>query len=148
MQIERFSCWFYNFISFFLPNRHSQCRTLQFYLHVREHLTNQEKNRLERPRKIAQRIIGIDLPNIESRYIKQSTDEVKSIMKDITHPLNSCYNIFNRSGIRLCPTPTRISRFRNSFFPWFYSHFQFLCPSLKSRNKKVEGGYIQIRNAI
>ena len=46
-------------------------------------LTNQEKNRLERPRKIAQRIIVIDLPNIESRYIKQSIDKVKSLWKTL-----------------------------------------------------------------
>ena len=106
-------------------------------------LTNQEKNRLERPRKIAQRIIVIDLPNIESRYIKQSIDKVKSIMKDITHPLNSCY-IFNRSCIRLCHTPTRLSRFRNSFIPDSIHIFNSFAHRWKVEIKKLKGGIYKL----
>ena len=79
-------------------------------------LSKQDKKKLERPRKIAQRIIGVDLASIESHCTDQIVEKVRSIMKDASHPLHSFYS-FNRSGIRLRPAPTRLSRFRNSFVP-------------------------------
>ena len=67
-------------------------------------LSKQDKKKLERPRKIAQRIIGVELASVESHCTEQIVDKVCAIMKDNTYPLHLFYS-FNRSGIRLRPTP-------------------------------------------
>ena len=70
----------------------------------------------ERPRKVAQRIIGSELPSVDSIYLDRILTKVTRIMRDSTHPLFSDYN-YNRSGIRLCVPRTRRARFRSSFVP-------------------------------
>ena len=79
-------------------------------------LTCNSKKALDRPRKIAQRIIGIALPNMEKLYGEGSLAKIMRIMKDPTHPLFSYFS-FNRFGIRLCVPRTKRARFRNSFVP-------------------------------
>ena len=79
-------------------------------------LTQADKTKLERPRKIAQRIIGIELPPLSVLFEDRLLTKITSIMKDPSHPLFSCFT-FNRSGIRLRVPITRRARYRNSFIP-------------------------------
>ena len=79
-------------------------------------MSNEQKGKLDRTRKIAQRVVGSELLPIQSLYNERILAKVKKIMTDLTHPLHSCY-VFNRSGIRLCPPRTRLARFRQSFVP-------------------------------
>ena len=81
-------------------------------------LTQADKTKLERPRKIAQRIIGIELPPLSVLFEDRLLTKITSIMKDPSHPLFSCFT-FNRSGIRLRVPITRRARYRNSFIPNF-----------------------------
>ena len=75
-------------------------------------LTNEQKGKMDRIRKLAQRVIGSELIPVQSLYDERVLRKVQGIMADATHPLNECYR-FNRSGIRLCPPLTR--RVPNSF---------------------------------
>lgn len=79
-------------------------------------LTCASKGKIDRPRKTAQRIIGLELPSMESIYNDRVLIKIKRVMTDPTHPLFSSY-IYNRSGIRLCVPRTRRERFRRSFVP-------------------------------
>ena len=79
-------------------------------------LTCYSKKARDRPRKIAQRIIGIALPNMEKLCGECSLAKIMRIMKDPTHPLFSHFS-YNRYGVRLCVPRTKRVRFRNSFVP-------------------------------
>ena len=79
-------------------------------------LTNEQKGKMDRIRKISQRVIGSELIPVHSLYDERVLRKVQGIMADATHPLNECYR-FNRSGIRLCPPLTRRASFRQSFIP-------------------------------
>ncbi len=56
-------------------------------------LSKENVHKLERPRKIAQRIIRKDLPSISSLYDKQVLLKVHKIMHDSSHPLHNCFFI-------------------------------------------------------
>ena len=71
---------------------------------------------LERPRKIAQRLINSDLPPISSLFEKLTLLKVHKVMNDSTHPLHTYYS-FNRPGIRLCVPKSIRNRSRFSFVP-------------------------------
>lgn len=79
-------------------------------------LTHLNKRKIERPVKAAQRIIGSELPQMDSIYVDRLLAKVKRIMSDSTHPLFGHYT-YNRSGIRLCVPRTRRERYRSSFVP-------------------------------
>ena len=79
-------------------------------------LTKEQKGKMDRTRKTAQRVIGSELIPAQSLYDERVLRKVQGIMADATHPLNACYR-FNRSGIRLCPPLTRHACFRQSFIP-------------------------------
>ena len=79
-------------------------------------LTCASKRKIDRPRKTAQRIIGLELPSMESIYDDRLLIKVRRVMTDPIHPLFSSY-CYNRSGIRLCVPRTRRERFRRSFVP-------------------------------
>ncbi|KAJ8033892.1 hypothetical protein HOLleu_24271 [Holothuria leucospilota] len=64
----------------------------------------------------AQKIIGLELPTIESLYNERIFSKVQNIMKDTTHPLNRHYN-FNKSGLRLCIPRSNRARCKQSFVP-------------------------------
>ena len=78
--------------------------------------TKTDLKRLEQPRKVVQRIVGVDLPSLEGLYFERVSRKVRQVMHDPTHPLSENFK-FNRSGIRLCPPRTQKVRFRQSFVP-------------------------------
>ena len=78
--------------------------------------TQQNQNRLDRVRRVAQRIIGDDLSSITNLFEQRLLSKLDKIMKDQSHPLNQQYS-FNRSGIRLRVPRTNRKRFRLSFVP-------------------------------
>ena len=78
--------------------------------------TKIEEKKLNRPRKIVQRLLGIDLPSLDDLYQERVLSKLRQIMQDPTHPLNDQFS-FNRSGIRLCPPRTQKNRHRQSFVP-------------------------------
>ena len=68
-------------------------------------LTRANNKKIDRPRKVAQRTIGSELPSVDSIYLDRILTKFTRIMRDSTHPLFSDYN-YNMSGIRLCvPAP-------------------------------------------
>ena len=71
-------------------------------------LSQDDKRKLERPRRIAQRVIGETplLPTITSICEERMLKKSLAIRNDLTHPLNYCFS-FNRSGLRLCVPRTR-----------------------------------------
>ena len=78
--------------------------------------TKNEEKKLNQPRKIVQRLLGIDLPSLDDLYQERVLSKLRQIMQDPTHPLNDQFS-FNRSGIRLCPPRTQKNRHRQSFVP-------------------------------
>ena len=65
-------------------------------------MSNEQKGRVDRTQRVAQRVIGSDLSPVPALYEKCLLAKVKVIMTENTHLLNDCFR-FNRSGIRLCP---------------------------------------------
>ena len=78
--------------------------------------TQQNKDRLDRVRRVAQRIIGADLSSLSCIFEERMLSKAQKIMNDQSHPLNEHYT-FNRSGIRLRVPRTNRTRFRQSFVP-------------------------------
>ena len=79
-------------------------------------LSKENMKKLERVRKVAQRIIRTDLPTFTELYEKQVLSKLQRIMHDSSHPLNHLFK-YNRSGFRLTVPKTVRSRFRQSFVP-------------------------------
>ena len=79
-------------------------------------LSQQNQRKLDRPRKIAQRLIYSDLPPISTVYEKCMLLKVHTIMNDSSHPLHNFFG-FNRSGIRLRVPRSNRCRYRQSFVP-------------------------------
>lgn len=84
--------------------------------------TKIDQKKLNKPRKIVQRILGIDLPLLDNLYQERVSSKLRQVMQDPTHPLNENFK-FNRSGIRLCAPRTQKTRFRQSFVPNAIHHF-------------------------
>ena len=78
--------------------------------------TQQNRDRLDRVRRVAQRVIGQNLPSLNHLFERKVLSKIDKIMADKSHPLNEHYS-FNRSGIRLCVPRTNRARFRQSFVP-------------------------------
>ena len=78
--------------------------------------TQEERDRLEGVVRTASRIIGDDLPSVESIFHKRARRKALKIQSDPSHP--ACY-LFERlpSGRRLRSIKTRTRRFASSFFP-------------------------------
>ena len=76
--------------------------------------TQLNRDHMDRVRRVAQRIIGQDLPSLSNLFEQRVLSKMEKIMKDQSHPLNKNYT-FNRSGIRLRVPRTNRARFRQSF---------------------------------
>ena len=87
--------------------------------------TQANRDRLDRVRRVAQRVIGCDLPTMRNLFEQRLLSKVDQIRGDQCHPLNEHYT-FNRSGIRLRVPRTNLSRFRNSFVPNSIHMFNYL----------------------
>ena len=79
-------------------------------------LSQQNRKKLQRVKKNAQRIISSILPPLDAGLETKTVAKLRAIMEDTSHPLFSCF-VFNRSGIRLRPPQTKSLRFRQSFIP-------------------------------
>ena len=78
--------------------------------------TQQNRDRLDRVRRVAERVTGQDLPSLKHLFEQRVLSKIDKIMADESHPLNEHYT-FNRSGIRLRVPRTNKARFRQSFVP-------------------------------
>ena len=78
--------------------------------------TQQTRDRLDRVRRVAERVTGQDLPSLKHLFEQRVLSKIDKIMADESHPLNEHYT-FNRSGIRLRVPRTNRARFRQSFVP-------------------------------
>ena len=79
-------------------------------------LLQEERAKLERVVKSASRIIGTDLPSLESLYEQRLKKKTKKILKDQSHPANHLFDLLP-SGKRFRSLKTRTERFKNSFYP-------------------------------
>jgi hypothetical protein len=75
-----------------------------------------EKEKLEKVVRAASRIVGRDLPSIESLYTLRMMKKCRSIMRDPTHPASHLFQSLP-SGRRLKTPRCRTARLRNSFYP-------------------------------
>ena len=62
-------------------------------------LSQRNKGKFERIRKMAQRTIGVTLPIYDTIYEERLHSKVRAITSDPTFPLFDCY-VLTRSGIR------------------------------------------------
>lgn len=79
-------------------------------------LSNENVKKLDRARKVAQRITHTELPTIGALYEKKILLKIHKIMQDSSHPLHELFK-FNSSGICLTVSKTIRCRFRQSFVP-------------------------------
>ena len=79
-------------------------------------LTQEEKNRLDRVVKTAERIVGCKLPSLGSIYHQRVISRSQKIIADPSHPARNLYCLLP-SGRRYRCLRTRTTRFLNSFFP-------------------------------
>ncbi|KAK7093340.1 hypothetical protein V1264_007114 [Littorina saxatilis] len=75
-----------------------------------------EKEKLEKVVRAASRIVGRDLPSIDSLHILRMMRKCRSIMQDPTHPAGHLFQPL-LSGRRLRTLRCRTARLRNSFYP-------------------------------
>ena len=66
--------------------------------------------------KSATKIIGCDLPSVESIYEKRLVRKAESILKDDTHPGHTFFELLP-SGKRYRTIATKTERSRNTFYP-------------------------------
>ena len=72
--------------------------------------------KLNRIRKVSQRITGVLLCNLDATYHSLCKKKLGLILKDVDHPLNCNYTLL-RSGIRLKQLKCRTTRYQNTFVP-------------------------------
>ena len=79
-------------------------------------ITNEEKDKLNRIVKMAEKIVGCALTPLQSIYETRMRGRSEKIIKDSTHPAN---HIFEQlpSGRRYRSLTCRTNRFTNSFYP-------------------------------
>ena len=77
--------------------------------------SQEDKDRLEKVFTTARKIVGCDLPSLQSLYNERATKRALKISADPVHPANSLFKSM-RSG-RLREIKTRTARFHDSFFP-------------------------------
>ncbi len=80
-----------------------------------------ERKRLQRVIKTAERVIGSDLPSMDTIFTQRSRRKAQSILRDKHHPahalfqwVDSGYNLRHRRPVSI---RTHRARFHNSFFP-------------------------------
>ena len=78
--------------------------------------TQKNRNSLERIVKTASKIIGCQLPSVESLYSVRLLRRSKKIINDITHPAHHFFKLLP-SGKRFRYFKCRTNRFLHSFFP-------------------------------
>ena len=78
--------------------------------------TVKEKTRLDRVVKTASRIIGLDLPTLDSLYQQRLLSRATTIAGDQTHPGHNVFKLLP-SGRRYQYLNTKTKRFHDSFFP-------------------------------
>ena len=78
--------------------------------------SKRDKDRLERVVRSAARIIGHDLPSLDSLYHLRLSRRATNISRDTSHPANHLFELLP-SGRRFRALKARTSRFRHSFFP-------------------------------
>ncbi len=78
--------------------------------------TQRDKFRLQRVVRMAERIIGTDLPSLQDLHSSRVKKRALRIVRDPLHP---AFNLFRLlpSGRRYSLVKTRTNRFKNSFFP-------------------------------
>ena len=80
-------------------------------------LSCNEMKQLNRIRKTAERIIGINIEHFENVFNKRVTDKVKVIFNDISHPLHEFYNTLPSSK-RFRSVSCRTKRHLDTFVPY------------------------------
>ena len=78
-------------------------------------LTVKNKQKLERVTKLAAKIIGMDVKELQGIFEANALTKLNLIMKDSTHPLHALV-VVNKSG-RIRPLQNRTKRFRMLFLP-------------------------------
>ena len=76
----------------------------------------EDRLRLQKVISAAEKIVGCDLPSLESLYRQRTTKRAKKIASDSSHPAHSLFDPLP-SGRRLRSIPARTERLRRSFFP-------------------------------
>lgn len=78
--------------------------------------TKQDRCRLQRTVRAAERIIGAPLPSIQDLYLSRTRKRAGKIITDPSHPGHRLFDLLP-SGRRYRSLQTRTTRHRNSFFP-------------------------------
>ncbi|XP_049604513.1 uncharacterized protein [Syngnathus scovelli] len=78
--------------------------------------SKQDKHRLQRTIRTAEKIIGINLPSIQDLYLSRTRKRASNISTDPSHPGCSLFELLP-SGRRYRALYTKTSRHRDSFFP-------------------------------
>ena len=78
-------------------------------------ISESQKGSLDKIVKIASKIIGSDLPTLESIYLERIRSKSNKILKDKSHPANYIFELLP-SGRRFRSIKCKTSRMRNSFF--------------------------------
>ena len=78
--------------------------------------TQQDRNRLQRTVRTAERITGALLPSIQELYSSRTRKRAGNIIRDPTHPGHNLFSLLP-SGRRYRALRTKTSRLKNSFFP-------------------------------
>src|SRR4029434_507697 len=78
--------------------------------------TKQDRNRLQRTARSAEKIIGANLPTIQDLYTSRVRKRAGTINADPSHPGHKLFNLLP-SGRRYRSLFAKTSRHKNSFFP-------------------------------
>ena len=78
--------------------------------------TSQDRNRLQRTVRTAEKIIGANLPSIQDLYVYRVRKRAVKIIADPSHPGHDLFQLLP-SGRRYRALYARTTRHRNSFFP-------------------------------
>ncbi|KAI5622661.1 gastrula zinc finger protein XlCGF28.1-like [Silurus asotus] len=78
--------------------------------------TKQERNRLQKTVKTAEKIIGAPLPTLQDLYHTRTRNRAGKIINDPSHPGHNIFQLLP-SGRRYRTLFTKTARHRNSFFP-------------------------------
>ena len=78
--------------------------------------TQADRQKLNRVVKTASKIIGTDLPFLETLFEERTLRKANSIVEDSTHPANDLFELLP-SGRRYRSIRARTNRFRDSFYP-------------------------------
>ena len=78
--------------------------------------TQADRQKLNKVVKTASKIIGKELPSLESLFQERTLKKAKSIVRDSTHPANELFELLP-SGRRYRSIKARTNRMRDSFYP-------------------------------